>query len=234
LTGVLGLRQCCLDDAFRTNRPTALHRKDAALGVKRIARTFLAAGVAIAGLSLNMTGTAMAAVDPNPDPSVYYELFLPSMYNNNYNLCMDVPNASTSAGTRLQMYHCHASDGHGGNQLWRFWLVPGSRGWDNGVYGSYVIINQHSGMCLSVGETNDEYVRQEPCDYSSWTQQWSTTASGIDFDNVGLFQLVTPIGTCMSALSGSTGNGTPVWAGGGCDYSTVVNQVNTITSWELG
>ncbi|GIJ37839.1 hypothetical protein Vwe01_11640 [Micromonospora andamanensis] len=70
--------------------------------------------------------------------------------------CLDVPNSSTSNGTRIQLYDCHS----GANQQWNI----NSNGTITGV---------QSGLCLDAGGSGNGAMIQL---YSCWggaNQQWS-------------------------------------------------------------
>jgi hypothetical protein len=201
-----------------------------ALGIKRIVRAFLVSGTAAAGLSLTMAGTAQA--DVIPLPGVYYELFLP--YNAAYSECLDVPSASTTPGTQVQIYHCHGYASNGANQLWQFFKVPGTEGW-YGANWLYWIVNKNSGMCLGLDQ-GESAVRQRICAPGNIAQLWGISQSNIDLNGEGLIQLFNGEwpANCMGVMNGVRSNSTPVWTTDRCDYSSTPEQTNEDQSWGLG
>ncbi|HTJ42396.1 MAG TPA: M12 family metallopeptidase [Kofleriaceae bacterium] len=74
--------------------------------------------------------------------------------------CLDVQAASYTRGAPINNYTCHGGD----NQRWIWWWIP----WN----GSYLLINQRSGMCLDTSAfVSGTRVAQQPCD-GSLGERW--------------------------------------------------------------
>jgi hypothetical protein len=138
---------------------------------RRIA-ILLAAGTLATGLGIGMAGAAHAASDPTiPDPA-WNEIFAPFLNGQGNTLCVDVPNGSMSVGTRLQFFHCHGSDSHGGPQRWHFdntGLPPRE----------YRIFNLNSGLYIGF-DSDGVHLAQEPFGQAIVWQEVLQSTDGTD------------------------------------------------------
>lgn len=189
---------------------------------KRILASLISGIALAAGLSLSTSGTALASV--TPAPGVYYEIF-PPYVNPTAPKCLDVPSASRSEGTGLQIFHCHGYASDGANQRWEFINLGG---------GNYWIVNKNSGLCLGgfysstpgVGQT-----AQYKCGAVSYLY-WQIVPSA--FDPQG-FELASPwvTGYCLSPLNSRGDDQTPVVLYP-CDNSPTFDGRVQGEDWRLG
>lgn len=190
--------------------------------MKRIMANLIS-GIALAmGLSMSMTVAAQASV--TPDPNVFYELW-PPYANPTAHKCIDVPSASRSEGTDLQIFHCHGYASNGANQLWEFVNLGG---------GNYWIVNKNSGLCLGgfysstpgVGHT-----AQYDCGAVPWFY-WQIVPSAFD---PGGFELASPwvTGSCLSPLNSLGNDQTPLVLYP-CDNSPTFDGRVQGEDWRLG
>ncbi|HET7012698.1 MAG TPA: RICIN domain-containing protein [Streptosporangiaceae bacterium] len=200
--------------------------------VKRFKLAGLLSALALAvGLGLNGAAGVAQADAPTPVPGVYYEVFAPYNAQSSYQECAEVPSASMTPDSRLQIYHCHSGVG----QLWQFFKMPGTDGWDGSSGGLYWLVNKNSGMCM--GLSNSEfYVKQELCNPGDDSQLWGITPSSIDFNNDGLFQLFNGDfpANCLETANVLGGNSTPVEISDRCDVSSTPDRINESQTWKLG
>jgi hypothetical protein len=126
--------------------------------VWRIAMLLSAAALA-ASVSTGTAGAAQAAagfITPPPFGQ-YQELFSPYLTTSTYK-CLDVPSASNSPGTILQMFRCHGWDPDGRNQRWTFH--------EQGRFptGEYLvdISNDSNGLCV-VASGPGQWLSQDHC-----------------------------------------------------------------------
>ena len=124
--------------------------------ILRRAAALLSAGVLAAGLSMGAAGSAQAASMVITPPAGYHEFFAPYLTTSTYK-CLDVPSASLSAGTFLQLFRCHGWDPDGHNQLWKF-TARGQL-----PTGEYVtaVRNLNSLLCLTAG--SGQWLYQQIC-----------------------------------------------------------------------
>src|SRR5437763_10278057 len=82
--------------------------------------SLLLGGVFAAGLSIGMTGAAQASTDPTVPSTTWNEIVAPFDNARANTMCVDVPGGSMSAGTGIQLFHCHGYGSDGGPQRWHF------------------------------------------------------------------------------------------------------------------
>jgi endo-1,4-beta-xylanase len=132
----------------------------------------------------NAVLNALNSVDPNPGPTEPTEPpgDAGQIRGVASGRCIDVPNASTSDGTRVQLWDCHT----GSNQQWTYTDAQEIR-----VYGN---------KCLDAGGSGNGAGIQI---YSCWggsNQKWRLNSDG---SIVGVQS-----GLCLDAVNAGTGNGT--------------------------
>lgn len=196
----------------------------------------LAAGALALGVSAGAAGTAQASVMPAAtgafDPAVqipantFVEIWLPYITPNRPH-CLD---ATSPGGGGLGypplwsptvIYNCHASDGHGDNQLWEF-IYLGN--------GSYWIVNKYySGQCLAA------YDRLHPAVSScsaNAAAKWHVIPSA--YDPSGFELSNDQDGECLSADGIPPSQGSGGIRLFGCYNPPFFNEDVQIQTWELG
>jgi hypothetical protein len=181
--------------------------------MSKVARV-LAGFAVLVGLVVGTPLPAQASV--TPPSGTWVELFAPY---EDPTLCLDVPSGSSTAGLRLQMYHCHGYASNGGPQRWVFVHISD---------GSYQIENWANHLCVTAevqASSNPRYgyIVQLPCDLYRG-QEWTLVPHPDNPDL--LFQLsnVNYDNECMWASPSSSS--WVIWTN--CN-STIPDQV-----WELG
>ena len=180
----------------------------------------LAALALAGGLTIAVTGTAKADVVP---PGTWAEIFTP--YTNN-TACLDDPNGSASAGTPVQMYHCHGYASNGGPQRWTF-----SAGTQLGPGDTMYQVQSH-GLCLGLTLQDalfaGQRVKLEPCTLSTIWEVLSRNAYPGDPDFELLLWESNNYGRlCATLPDWSGGNGEPI-------YLEPCDPGNYLQHWELG
>jgi Ricin-type beta-trefoil lectin domain len=170
------------------------------------------------GLALAAPGTARADVTPQPPWS---EIFPPLT---DQLACLDDPSGSATAGTHVQLWHCHGYADNGGPQRWLFalWgtLSPG-----NTVY----FIRSHN-LCLGPDQSGPlapgSRVTLITCAGLGpvWTLHSRNAYSG---DPYFTLELGLSSGYCMALPDFSGGNGEPV-------VLEPCNSADELQSWALG
>ncbi|MGB3442015.1 MAG: endo-1,4-beta-xylanase [Actinophytocola sp.] len=118
--------------------------------------------------------------DPDPDPPAGSG----ELRSVGANRCVDVPNASTTNGTQVQLYDCHGQS----NQVW--------------TYTSSKQLTVYGSKCLGAsgrGTTNGTAVVIWDCDGDS-NQQWNLNSNGTITNAQS--------GLCLDAVGAGTANGT--------------------------
>src|SRR5690242_14658970 len=85
--------------------------KGSMMRIRRMAAALMAAASLAASVSLTTAGPAYA---DSPDPA-WNEIYSPVN-----NLCVDDPGGARTAGTPLQLFHCHGYSSDGAPQRWHF------------------------------------------------------------------------------------------------------------------
>lgn len=181
--------------------------------------SLLFAGMLAAGLSIGLTGAAQASTGAAQaparaaqasaravTPSQFWNEIIPPLDRAGFDLCVDVPDGSVSAGTALQFFHCHAYASNGAPQRWIFSPFSGAGGEE-----SYQIRND-ANTKLCIGSPNDFLASgtrlvQKDCDQATaWqvhTQVANSNSPFIELRNVGG-------NMCMAAANISGANHTPL------------------------
>jgi endo-1,4-beta-xylanase len=126
------------------------------------------------------------SADPDPDPDPDPPAGSGELRSIGANRCVDVPNATTSNGTQVQLWDCHGQS----NQQWTYTASKQLT-----VYGS---------KCLGAsgrGTTNGTAVVIWDCDGDS-NQQWNLNANGTITNAQS--------GLCLDAVGAGTANGTRI------------------------
>lgn len=186
--------------------------------MRRIFRAggLVSAAVLVFGYLVGLAGPAEASVIPGS--GVYYELFTPRVSATE---CLDVPSASTSSGTILQMFHCHGYASNGANQLWTFVHVSD---------GSYQIENKNSRLCVTpqpgLNGVSGTLLEQATCDFFAG-QEWRLLSDPASPDTRFLLQNDTYTSMCLALQNGSGADHTQVWLQS-CAFGIAVQ------TWQLG
>jgi len=197
----------------------------------------LAAGALVIGLSASAAGAgrAQASVRQAATGAVpaavqipantFVEIWMPYITPNRPH-CLDATNPGGGLGYPplsfpTQIYNCHASDGHGDNQLWEF-INLGN--------GSYWIVNKyHSGQCLAAYDRLHPAVSSCTADAAA---EWQVINSA--YDPSGFELSNDQWGECLSADGIPPSQGSGGIRLFGCYNPPFFNEDVQIQTWELG
>ena len=195
----------------------------------RRAAGIIAAGALALGVSAGVAGTGQAQASVTPavrgvihpalqiPENTFVEVWMPYITPNRPH-CLDV---ITSGVIRNQIYNCHASDGHGDNQLWELINLGG---------GSYWLVNKYfGGRCLTATSTLNVSVFSCTADAS---QKWHVVPSAYDPNGFELSN--DQWGQCLSADGIPPSNGSGKIRLFGCSNPPVFNGDVQIQTWAFG
>ena len=195
----------------------------------RRAAGMLAAGALALGVNAGVVGagTAQASVTPAATGAVpaavqipantFVEIWMPYITPNRPH-CLTV---NTSDLYFDQIYNCHASDGHGDNQLWQFVYLG------NGSY--WIVSKQIGGRCLSA------FDRLRPTVFACTADaynKWHVIPSAYDPNGFELSN--DQWGECLSADGIPPSQGSGGVRLFGCYNPPFFNGDVQIQTWELG
>jgi ricin-type beta-trefoil lectin protein len=191
-------------------------------GRRAVSLLFVAAlaVVASAGVGAAAQATTASAVTSNtvtPAPATFYEI-TPPFISPTSPKCVDVPSASTSIGTALQLFHCKSSS----NQLFQFVSLGNDL---------YLIQNRNSALCLRVSSSADgTAVRQDTCSSGVNNDIWHIT-SPIDPTHFNLANQAFP-SECMAAANNSGADHTALVIMT-CNPGNSIVGENQLQTWQL-